>query len=57
MEKERRNRYIPFETLLPGKTQWGVLDRDTNKLVETANEVEAYPITWAIKRADQLNKD
>ena len=57
MEKGKRVRYIAFECLLPGHVEWGVLDRETNELVETADEIEKYPEAWAQHRADKLNKD
>jgi len=52
-----KERFVPFQTLLPSKTEWGVLDTKTNKLVETADEIERYPRVWARNRADKLNKD
>ena len=58
MEKPRSEvRYVPYESLIPGRIVWGVLDRHTNKLVETAGGTEKYPYQWAKNRADKLNKD
>ncbi len=53
MERRKKKRFIAFEL----HSKWGVLDRKTGELVETADEIERYPQAWARNRADKLNKD
>ena len=52
MEKRKKKQFIAFEL----HHKWGVLDRKSGELVETAGELERYPEAWARNKADQLNK-
>lgn len=53
MARLKKKRFIPFEL----HQRWGVLDRQSGELVDTAGAIERYPQIWARNRAEQLNKD